>query len=306
MKKVLFLLAVVSLLVSPVVAQAQDQPYSGPPKVIRIIREEVKVGKGTVHEANETAWARTFADAKSPDNWIGMDSTTGNNEAWFVSGYDTMSDMEKRTIQALNTVPALRAIDTKYSSQDGEFVSSTRSVVAVYRDDLSYQGLKTNVGLFRYLYVTTVRVRPGHESEFVEATKISRAAHEKATVPERWSVFEVTEGMPRGTYLIFEPLKSMADVDAFPQTHGKVYQDAVGDDGRKRLRPKRSLQPTRTSGRLGMQKPLSLVRRKAPKSPQGISDTSMNTRGHPGPAPVRLPQQRIFNLCPQVSDWYQS
>jgi hypothetical protein len=235
MKKVLFLLAVVSLLVSPVVAQAQDQPYSGPPKVIRIIREEVKVGKGTVHEANETAWARTFADAKSPDNWIGMDSTTGNNEAWFVSGYDTMSDMEKRTIQALNTVPALRAIDTKYSSQDGEFVSSTRSVVAVYRDDLSYQGLKTNVGLFRYLYVTTVRVRPGHESEFVEATKISRAAHEKATVPERWSVFEVTEGMPRGTYLIFEPLKSMADVDAFPQTHGKVYQDAVGDDGRKRL-----------------------------------------------------------------------
>jgi hypothetical protein len=218
-----------------VVAQAQDQPYSGPPKVIRIIREEVKVGKGTVHEANETAWARTFADAKSPDNWIGMDSTTGNNEAWFVSGYDTMSDMEKRTIQALNTVPALRAIDTKYSSQDGEFVSSTRSVVAVYRDDLSYQGLKTNVGLFRYLYVTTVRVRPGHESEFVEATKISRAAHEKATVPERWSVFEVTEGMPRGTYLIFEPLKSMADVDAFPQTHGKVYQDAVGDDGRKRL-----------------------------------------------------------------------
>jgi hypothetical protein len=235
MKRVLFLLAVVSLLVSPVVAQAQDQPYSGPPKVIRIIREEVKVGKGTVHEANETAWARTFADAKSPDNWIGMDSTTGNNEAWFVSGYDTMSDMEKRTIQALNTVPALRAIDTKYSSQDGEFVSSTRSVVAVYRDDLSYQGLKTNVGLFRYLYVTTVRVRPGHESEFVEATKISRAAHEKATVPERWSVFEVTEGMPRGTYLIFEPLKSMADVDAFPQTHGKVYQDAVGDDGRKRL-----------------------------------------------------------------------
>ncbi len=235
MKKVLFLLAVVSLLVSPVVAQAQDQPYSGPPKVIRIIREEVKVGKGTVHEANETAWARTFADAKSPDNWIGMDSTTGNNEAWFVSGYDTMSDMEKRTIQALNTVPALKAIDTKYSSQDGEFVSSTRSVVAVYRDDLSYQGLKTNVGLFRYLYVTTVRVRPGHESEFIEATKISRAAHEKATVPERWSVFEVTEGMPRGTYLIFEPLKSMADVDAFPQTHGKVYQDAVGDDGRKRL-----------------------------------------------------------------------
>src|SRR5258708_3523949 len=123
MKKVLFLLAVVSLLVYPVVAQAQEQPYSGPPKVIRSIREEVKMAKGTVQQANETDWARTFADAKSPDNWIGMDSTTGNNEAWFVSGYDTMSDMEKRTIQALNTLQTLKDIDTKYSSQDGEFVS---------------------------------------------------------------------------------------------------------------------------------------------------------------------------------------
>ena len=41
--------------------------------------------------------------------------------------------------------------------------------------------------------------------------------------------------MPNGTYLILEPLKSMADVDAFPQTHGQAYRDAVGDEGRKRL-----------------------------------------------------------------------
>jgi len=234
-KKTLFLLAVVSLFVSlGSVTQAQDQP-AGPPKVIRIVREEVKVGRGAAHEANETGWARSFADAKSPDNWIGMDATSGNSEAWFVSGYASMADLEKATIQALATMPGVKAADTKYSAQDGEFVSGTRSVVAVYRDDLSYQGVKTNIGTFRYLYVTTVRIRPGHDADFVEATKISRAAHEKAAVPERWSVFEVTEGMPRGTFFIFEPLKSMADVDAFPQTHGKPYQDAVGDDGRKRL-----------------------------------------------------------------------
>jgi len=235
MKKVLFVLAVVFLFGSLAsFAQAQDQSYSGPPKLIRIGREEVKVGKAAAHEVLEAAWARSFADAKSPDNWIGMDSTTGSNEVWFVSGYSSMSDMEK-TRQALDTMPALKVVDAKYSTQEAEFLSGSRTVVAVYRDDLSYQGVKTNIGTFRYLYVTTVRVRPGHDTDFVEATKISRAAHEKATVPERWSVFEVTEGMPRGTYLIFEPLKSMADVDAFPQTHGKTYQDAVGDDGRKRL-----------------------------------------------------------------------
>jgi hypothetical protein len=234
-KKTLFLLAVVSLFVSlGSFAQAQDQSYSSPPKVIRIGREEVKVGRAAAHEVLEAAWARSFADAKSPDNWIGMDSTTGNNEVWFVSGYNSMSEMEK-TRQALDTMPALKVVDAKYSTQEADFLSGLRTVVAVYRDDLSYQGVKTNVGTFRYLYVTTVRIRPGHDADFVEATKISRAAHEKAAVPERWSVFEVTEGMPHGTYLIFEPLKSMADVDAFPLTHGKPYQDAVGDEGRKRL-----------------------------------------------------------------------
>src|SRR5713101_5492209 len=235
MKKVLFVLAVVFLFSSLAsFAQAQDQSYSGPPKLIRIGREEVKVGKAAAHEVLEAAWARSFADAKSPDNWIGMDSTTGSNDVWFVSGYSSMSEMEK-TRQALDTMPALKVVDAKYSTQEAEFLSGSRTVVAVYRDDLSYQGVKTNIGTFRYLYVTTVRVRPGHDADFVEATKISRAAHEKAAVPERWSVFEVTEGMPRGTFFIFEPLKSMADVDAFPQTHGKPYQDAVGDDGRKRL-----------------------------------------------------------------------
>src|SRR5260370_37529439 len=146
-----------------------------------------------------------------------------------------MADMEKATLQAVATIPAVKAADIKYSAQDGEYVSGTRSAVAVYREELSYQGVKANIGTFRYLYVTTVRIRPGHDADFVDATKRSRAAHDKRAVPERWAVFEVTEGMPHGTYLIFEPLKSMADVDAFPQTHGTPYQDAVGDDGRKRL-----------------------------------------------------------------------
>jgi uncharacterized protein involved in type VI secretion and phage assembly len=41
--------------------------------------------------------------------------------------------------------------------------------------------------------------------------------------------------MPRPTYLMFQPLKSLAEVDAFPQTHGQAYRDAIGDAGRKKL-----------------------------------------------------------------------
>ena len=88
----------------------------------------------------------------------------------------------------------------------------------------------------RYFYVTTVRVRPGHESEYEQINKITREAHQKANIPERWSAWQVNYGMPRGTFIIFQPLKSLADVDAFPQTHGEAYQAAIGEEGAKKLR----------------------------------------------------------------------
>src|SRR5262249_34290246 len=87
-----------------------------------------------------------------------------------------------------------------------------------------------------YFYVTTFRVRPGHGNDFVEANKIIKAAHEKADVPEHWAVYQVTLGMPAGTYLTFQPLKTLADVDAFEQNHGKAFQDAIGEEGQKKLR----------------------------------------------------------------------
>ncbi len=42
--------------------------------------------------------------------------------------------------------------------------------------------------------------------------------------------------MPNGTYLSFQPIKTLAEVDAFSQTHGKAYQEATGDAGRQKLR----------------------------------------------------------------------
>ena len=235
MKKHIFAFAALCLFASSAwVAVAQEAAPYTPPKVLRIGREEVKPGKDAAHEKMEAAWARAFADAKAGDHWIGMTSLTGNNEVWFVSRYDSLAEIEKNQ-QDLDKNPALKEINAKYAAQEAEYLSAMHTVVAVYHDDLSYQGVKTNTGLMRYLYVTTVRVRPGHTADFEAATKMSRAAHEKANVPERWSVFEVNEGMPRGTYLILEPLKSLADVDNFVTTHGQTYRDAIGDEGRKKL-----------------------------------------------------------------------
>ncbi len=235
MKKSLVLLLTVSLfLTTASVTLAQEQKMSGPPKVLQIFIEQVKPGKGAAHEKNEAGWPRAFAGAKSPTHYIAMTSQTGLSEAWFVTGFDSLAAWEKDTKSNENNV-ALTATLDQLSEKDGEFLNGVRSVVARHRDELSYRTADVKVMQSRYFYVMTVRVRPGHGNEFVEASKLLRDAHEKANVPEAWAVYQVEAGMPAGTYLIMQPLKSLAEVDAFTETHGKAYQDAIGDEGRKKL-----------------------------------------------------------------------
>jgi hypothetical protein len=232
-KKSVFLQVFACLFLSTAsVAQAQEPP--GPPKVLQIFREEVKTGKEAAHRKVEADWPRALASAKSPTHYLAMVSITGPSEAWFLTGFDSLAAWEKDR-QDTDKNAALTAQLDRLSEKDAEFLTGGRSIVAVYREGLSYRPNGINIGQMRYFYVTTFRVRPGHDNDFVEANRIARAAHEKADVPEHWAVYQVISGMPTGTYLTFQPLKSLAEVDAFPQTHGKAYLDATGDDGRKKL-----------------------------------------------------------------------
>jgi len=236
MRKVLFMfLAACLVATGSTTILAQEHPPSGPPKVLVIVREEVKPGRGPAHEKVEAAWARAFSKGKYPAHYIAMTSVSGPNQAWFVEGHDSLASTEQAE-QFIEKNAALKAEIDQIQRQDGELLAGSRSIVAVYREELGYRATGVNIGQMRYFYVTTVRVRPGHQDDFIEWSKIIRAAHEQANVPEHWAVFQVTLGMPAGTYVIFQPLKSLTEVDAFAQTHGKAYQDATGDEGRKKLR----------------------------------------------------------------------
>src|SRR5215468_1240331 len=63
---------------------AQGLPKAQP-KLITIIREEVKTGRNAEHSKAEAGWPAAFEKAKSTDYYIGMTSMTGPNEAWFIS-----------------------------------------------------------------------------------------------------------------------------------------------------------------------------------------------------------------------------
>ncbi len=235
MKKTLFLLCAVGLVLSgatAALAQASAPARMGPPKVVQIIREEVKVGKGLAHEKNEAGYPRAFKKAKWPTTFLGLTSITGPSEAWFLIPFDSFEAWEKDR-QAAEQNTAFIAETNQLDEKDAEFVSGTRSIVAYYREDLSFHP-GVNLPQMRYFRIITYRVRPGHEGDFAEAVKIVRAAYEKANVEVHWAVFQISSGMPGPTFLLFLPTKSLKEVDVLLAQAPKV-QEAEGEEGVKKL-----------------------------------------------------------------------
>jgi len=223
--------AIVFAIAAPLAAQ--ETAPTPPPKILQIFREEVKPGHGPAHAKTEAGWPRAFAKAKWPTNYIAMTTITGPTEAWFVTGYESYEAWEKDT-QNIEKNAVLQAELDALSGQDGDHLSGVRSVALTYREDLSHRP-GVSIPLQRYLSVTIVRIRPGHNADFEDARKIVKAAHEKAGVKDNHSVWQVTSGMPNGTFLVMTPMRSLAEADAGPQVHGQAYRDAVGDEGRKKL-----------------------------------------------------------------------
>jgi hypothetical protein len=217
-------------------AVAQTPSAMQPPKVLQIYREEVKVGRTAAHAKIEAAWVRAYAQAKWPTHYLGMTSVTGPSEAWFLTGYPSYAAYETDTRNQQNNA-AFTAENDRLSALDGDILSTGRSMIANIRDDLSYMGTPAiPMGKLRYFSVTTIRVRPGHEAEFVEARKLIKAAHEKLNMPDGAVIYQVMTGAPSGTFLQLVGRVSLEELDRNATIHGDAYMQALGGDaGQKRL-----------------------------------------------------------------------
>ncbi|SRR6266542_2464570 len=216
---------------SSLLAQTPAAP-GGPPKVLQIFREEVKIGRTAAHEKWETGWPKAFAKANWPTHYLAVTSISGPNEAWFLTGYESLAAWEKDR-QNLDKAAALKAEDDRLSAGDAEFVSASRSIVAAFREDLSNKpGIE--LGKMRYFRIITFRVRPGHDTDFTEAAKILRETYEKAKVELPWAVYQIVSGMPGPTYLVFLPMKSLEEIDA-AFARSKSIEAAQGEENSKKL-----------------------------------------------------------------------
>src|SRR5581483_1741465 len=204
-----------------------------PPNYLTITVEMTKPGVGPAHEKLEMGWPAAFSKANWPTHYLAMSSITGPSEAWFITGYDSAEAAEKDA-DAMAHATSLRGTSEQLAQQDAQFLTGTRAMTAMYKPDLSYFSGAPDIATKRYFAVATVHVKPGHNDDFKEMRAMVKAAHEKAQLNEGFAVFQVVAGAPGPTYLIFIPMKSMKEVDAYDTLHGKPYQDALGEEGQKK------------------------------------------------------------------------
>jgi hypothetical protein len=232
-KKIVLVLIAFCVYVSTAV-QASAQAPAGPPAVFQIVREDIKTGMMEAHSREANATVRIWAKAKSPHHRLAIVPIAGNeNEVTYLWPFASFADYEKAQ-KDLDKIGETYKADfdrTRHSGED--YHSAQRDMLCRLRGDLSYNLSAPDITKMRFIRVETIRVKPGHIQEFEEQRKIVNAAHVKAKVDEHMAVYQVVGGAQAGTFIVLIPWRSLDDSNLLP--HGKAYQDALGDDGAKKV-----------------------------------------------------------------------
>lgn len=211
---------------------AAAQETTPPPKVLGVFREFVKPGKaGAVHEKAESAFVQAMTRAKWPTHYLALNSLSGKPRALFLTGYDSFEAWEKDVL-AQQANPTLSAELEKAGVADGEILSDADASALVYREDYSLHAA-VDIPHMRYFAISLYRVRPGHDKDWDTLVKMVMAAYDK--IPNsHWATYQALYGQEGGTYVVFTPMKSAAEVDqSFAQD--KQFEANMGEDGMKKF-----------------------------------------------------------------------
>lgn len=197
-------------------AYGQSLPKSQP-KLLTIVREEVKPGRGSEHAKHEAGWPAAYEKAKSPDFYLALTSMTGPPEAWYLSSQESHAAVAK-TMKREDKDPVLSAELARLALADADYISGVRVIQAQARTDLS-AGAFPDLVKARFFGIITVRVRPGHVAQFEEAAKAYGAARTRVAPKLGLQVYQVIAGMPTPTFLIMSSVEGYAEFDETTAAH---------------------------------------------------------------------------------------
>ncbi len=215
------------------IAAAQDKDKMGmPPKVLVVGREYTKPGKsGTLHEKTESAFVQAMMRANWPTHYLAVESLSGKSRALFFTGYESFEAWEKDTLAGQKNKVMSSALDHAWAA-DGELLDETDGSVLAFREEYSMRP-EVDIAHMRYFEISLWQVKHGHDKDWDEIVKMVKAAYDK--IPNaHWSAYQAIYGFPETTYIIFNPMKSLAEVDQNFMAD-KEFEKAMGEEGMKKL-----------------------------------------------------------------------
>ena len=229
------MLALVVLLTAGIsgIALGQDKPAGNmPPKVLTVFREYTKPGKsGTAHEKTESMFVQAMKQAKWPTHYLAVESLSGQSRALFLTGYDSFAAWEKDTLATQKDKALMAALDHA-AAVDGELLSEVDAAALVFREEYSLRP-EVDIAHMRYFEISRFQVKQGHDKDWDEIVKLVTAAYKK--IPDaHWATYSAVYGFPDTTYIIFNPMKSAAEIDK-NFAAGKDFEAVMGEEGMKKL-----------------------------------------------------------------------
>ena len=214
-------------------AAGQDKPTGKmPPKVLVITREFTKPGKsGTQHEKTESLFVQATTRAKWPTHYLAVESLSGKSRALFLTGYDSFEAWEKDTLATQKDATLSAALDRAWAA-DGELLSETDGGAFVFREEYSLRP-EVDIAHMRYFEISRFQVKQGHDKDWDEIVKLVTAAYKK--IPDaHWATYLAVYGSPDTTYIVFNPMKSAAEIDRNFAAN-KEFEAAMGEAGMKKF-----------------------------------------------------------------------
>jgi hypothetical protein len=216
-------------------ARAQGAGVMPPPKVAVIDIEWLKPGKGgSAHQKSESAFVQAAEKAKSSQHYVALQALSGPPRSLFLFSYDSFAALEKERQEETANTSLSADIDQAYAA-DGELLSSMARNIFTLRDDLMHES-GVAIATMRYMQITRVTVRPGHQGEWEEYLKMLRSNLDKVEPGRHIALYQSAYGWENGgIWLLITPMKSLSEVDEADANAAK-FREAMGDTNMKHYR----------------------------------------------------------------------
>jgi hypothetical protein len=208
-------------------------PAFAPPYLLVLVHQEVLYGKATARRKLEVATTRICNRIDVPSSWIDLQSVTGPRQVLFFDPYDSFEQLEQSSA-GWGQVYAAHPDLARMQEEIDALLKSEDTTIALRRDDLGYLLDHIDLSETRYMRVVEVHLLPGHEDDFVEASKILSDAYEKVGQDTPWVVYQVKFGMESPVFFVFMPMPALKQNDDI-LSWDEDMRKAEGEEGVRRL-----------------------------------------------------------------------